>query len=45
MELLPVVFLAVVAAAILVAGLFRLLRPARPVPEDTEDTWATKRLS
>lgn len=46
MELLPVLFLAAVAAAICTAGIFRLLRPARPVPEEeTDGTWAGKRLS
>ena len=45
MELLPVLFLAAVAAAICAAGVFRLLRPARPVPEETDGNWTGKRLS
>jgi hypothetical protein len=44
MQFLPVVFLAAIAVAICVAGVFRLLRPARPAPEDTDGTWASKRL-
>ena len=44
MQFLPVVFLAAIVVAICAAALFRVLRPARPAPEETDETWAGKRL-
>jgi hypothetical protein len=45
MQFFPVVFLAAVVVAICAAALFRVLRPARPAPDEPDATWAGKRLS